>query len=185
MLLYHTSFNEIKNPDIHYGRKNADFGQGFYLSDDEEFSKRWAKIRKGEDTYLNRYELNCDDLNIKYLNKNEEWFDYIFRNRQNSKDILSDFDIIIGPIANDTIYDTWGIITSGLLDTKTAMKILLIGNTYNQIVIKTDKAINNLHFISSEILSNNKIEEYRKTVKKEEKLFQREFVRILEDSDNK
>ena len=75
----------------------------FYLSDNEDFSKRWAKIRKGEDTYLNRYELNCDDLDIKYLNKNEEWFDYIFRNRQNNKDILSDFDIIIGPIANDTI----------------------------------------------------------------------------------
>lgn len=111
--------------------------------------------------------------------------DYIFRNHQNKDDIFSGFDIIIGPIANDTIYDTWGIITSGLLDTDTAMKILLIGNTYNQIVIKTDKALNNLCFISSELLSNEEIEEYRKTVKKEEELFQREFVRILKNSDYK
>ena len=26
MLLYHTGFDEIKHPDIHIGRKNADFG---------------------------------------------------------------------------------------------------------------------------------------------------------------
>jgi len=27
--------------------KNADFGQGFYLSPDREFSVRWARERKG------------------------------------------------------------------------------------------------------------------------------------------
>ena len=43
MLVYHVGFDIIKNPDIHYGRKNADFGQGFYLTDDKEFSYRWAK----------------------------------------------------------------------------------------------------------------------------------------------
>ena len=32
MTLYHTSDREIRNPDIHYGRKNADFGWAFYLS---------------------------------------------------------------------------------------------------------------------------------------------------------
>ena len=37
MILYHVGFDIIKNPDIHYGRKNADFGQGFYLTDDKEF----------------------------------------------------------------------------------------------------------------------------------------------------
>ena len=29
MKLYHTSKTEIRNPDIHHGRKNADFGWGF------------------------------------------------------------------------------------------------------------------------------------------------------------
>ena len=28
MTLYHTSGREIRNPDTHYGRKNADFGGG-------------------------------------------------------------------------------------------------------------------------------------------------------------
>ena len=29
MILYHTSNREIVSPDIHHGRKNADFGWGF------------------------------------------------------------------------------------------------------------------------------------------------------------
>ena len=49
LLLYHTGYSEIREPDVHYGRKNADFGQGFYLSPDRDFSYRWARIRKGED----------------------------------------------------------------------------------------------------------------------------------------
>ncbi|MBQ9562757.1 MAG: DUF3990 domain-containing protein [Lachnospiraceae bacterium] len=43
--LFHTGYQIIERPDIHAGRTNADFGQGFYLSDDEEFSKRWARER--------------------------------------------------------------------------------------------------------------------------------------------
>ena len=37
-ILYHTSFDIIKEPDIKRGRPNADFAQGFYLSDNEDFS---------------------------------------------------------------------------------------------------------------------------------------------------
>ena len=42
MILYHTSNREIRDPDIHYGRKNADFGWGFYLTPDKDFTYRWA-----------------------------------------------------------------------------------------------------------------------------------------------
>ena len=54
MKLYHTSNVEIRVPDIYRGRKNADFGQGFYLSLDWEFSCRWA----GKDNIVNEYELD-------------------------------------------------------------------------------------------------------------------------------
>ena len=56
MLLYHTGFDEIKHPDIHIGRKNADFGQGFYLSPDLDFTRRWSRIRNDRNTYINTYE---------------------------------------------------------------------------------------------------------------------------------
>lgn len=40
--LYHTGTAEIRKPDIHRGRKNSDFGPGFYLTPDAEFALRWA-----------------------------------------------------------------------------------------------------------------------------------------------
>ena len=38
MRLYHTSDRIIREPDISMGRRNADFGHGFYLAADEEFA---------------------------------------------------------------------------------------------------------------------------------------------------
>ena len=38
MKLYHAGKEEIREPDIYLGRKNADFGQGFYLTPDREFA---------------------------------------------------------------------------------------------------------------------------------------------------
>ena len=37
MKLFHTSAAEIREPDLHAGRKNADFGPGFYLSAEKGF----------------------------------------------------------------------------------------------------------------------------------------------------
>ncbi len=125
--LYHTGFQIIEKPDLRAGRRNADFGQGFYLSDNGEFSRRWARKRKGLPTYLNVYELDLKDLCVKQLSRDEEWFEYIYLNRANQADVLADFDVITGPIANDTIYDTWGIITSGFLKNDQALRLLMIG----------------------------------------------------------
>ena len=46
MILFHAGVSEIRKPDIHYGRKNADFGQGFYLSPEKEFSCRLTVERE-------------------------------------------------------------------------------------------------------------------------------------------
>lgn len=59
-------------------------------------------------------------------------------------------DVIVGPIANDTLFDTLGIISSGYLSTEEALKLLKIGPEYTQVVIKTEKAAANLRFIGSE-----------------------------------
>ena len=49
MKVYHAGYDEIKVPDIHRGRVNADFGQGFYLSDNREFSSLWVREKKGSE----------------------------------------------------------------------------------------------------------------------------------------
>ena len=179
ILLFHTGYQIIASPDITIGRRNADFGQGFYLSDNVEFSKRWARSRKGETTYLNTYELDTDGLNIKRFGRDTEWFEYIYSNRSGRDDTLAGFDVISGPIANDTIYDTWGIITSGLLKKEQALRLLMIGPVYEQTVIKTEKAVNALRFIRAEEISPEEIASYRGTVRQEEEIFQQQFAALL------
>ncbi|MBQ9515337.1 MAG: DUF3990 domain-containing protein [Ruminococcus sp.] len=176
MRLYHTGFLTITKPDVHYGRKNADFGQGFYLSDDEEFSKRWAKRRKGSDTILNTYELDTDGLRVKRFVRDVEWFDYLYHNRAGYADSLSEYDVIIGPIANDTIFDTWGVITSGLLPQELALELLQLGGEYHQIVLKTKKAVSQLRFIGSRVIPPDEVALYRETVIREEQEYQRLFA---------
>jgi len=40
MRVYHTGYHERREVDVHAGRQNADFGQGFYLSDSDAFAGR-------------------------------------------------------------------------------------------------------------------------------------------------
>jgi hypothetical protein len=148
MRLYQTGREIIKIPDITIGRKNADFGQGFYLSDDLEFSRRWVRERI---PYVNIYELDENDLVIHRFSRDSNWFSCIFQNRRGLVYEIA-ADVIIGPIAKDTIYDTFGIITSGLLKDEDALKLLKIGPEYRQIVLKTERAVKNLRWISAEVL---------------------------------
>ena len=180
LTLFHTGFSEIQSPDVHFGRKNADFGQGFYLSPNEAFSRRWARFRKGQQTILNQYCLRTEGLKIRRFTRDKAWFDYIFSTRAGKQDALQDIDVIIGPIANDTIYDTFGIITSGLLKDEDALKLLKIGPEYRQIVLKTERAVKNLRWISAEVLKPDEILKYRKIVAKEEKAFQKSFSEEVE-----
>ena len=144
MKLYHTGKEEIRNPDIRRGRKNADFGPGFYLSPDKDFSYRWA----GADAVINEYEMDESGLLIHRFTRDEEWFSYTFRNRR-ARDDLS-VDVVIGPIANDTIFETFGIISSGFLKPEDALKLLLVGPEFTQVAVKTEKAAGQLKWIRSD-----------------------------------
>lgn len=144
MKLYHTSQIEIPMPELFYGRKNADFGQGFYLTPEREFACRWAF----EDAVVNEYELVTTALSVHRFSRDAEWYDYIIRNRH-GKDTRKE-DIILGPIANDTIFDTMGIISSGYLSPEEALRLLSIGPEYTQLAIKTERALKNLRWIGAE-----------------------------------
>ena len=144
MILYHTSDRDIKKPDIYRGRKNADFGWGFYLTPDKDFTYRWAR----ENAVVNEYELDETGLEVYRFSRDDAWFEYIYNNRR-VKDSLT-ADVVIGPIANDTIFDTLGIMSSGLLKPEDALKLLMIGPEYTQAAIKTEKTAKQLRWIRSE-----------------------------------
>ena len=180
MLLYHTGFDEIPVPDLRRGRINADFGQGFYLSDNYDFASLWVREKNRADIIVNSYELDESGLNILRFDRDEKWFRYVFSNRRSMPDSYADFDIIIGPIANDTIYDTMGIMTSGYLSDDEALKLLCVGPQYTQIVLKTQKAADNLHFLSALALSKETIEANKKIAAANEAEYLKLFAQTME-----
>ncbi len=169
MKLYHTSDRVIQTPDVAHGRRNADFGPGFYLTPDREFTYRWAR----ENSIVNLYELDLTGLNVYTFQRTVDWFEYIFHNRR-GRDGLK-HDVIIGPIANDTIFDTMGMITSGFLSSQDALKLLLIGPEYIQAAVKTEKALKNLRWLKAEKVARLD----KETRKKEEEAYQEEFGKAI------
>ena len=166
--LFHASETKIPFPDLKRGRKNADFGQGFYLSPDYDFVTKWAVAN----AYINEYELNLGGLKIVEFNRSKDWLHYILNNRK-LKDGL-DADVIVGPISNDTIFDTFGIIGSGYLSDDELLSLLMVGPEYTQLVIKTEKARNNLTFVEAKVFKD--YEKTRSELKIEEEEYQKEFA---------
>ncbi|MBR0464424.1 MAG: DUF3990 domain-containing protein [Clostridia bacterium] len=166
LTLYHAGKQEIPRPDVHFGRKNADFGQGFYLTPDREFACRWA----GEGAVLNEYELDETGLLIHTFQRDEAWFDYIFNNRR-ARDGLG-ADVVAGPVANDTIYDTFGILTSGFLSREEALRLLLIGPEYRQVALKTERAAERLKWVSARRMTRAEYERYHELLAEENRAYQ-------------
>ena len=181
MKLYHSSFSIITDPDLKHGRVNADFGQGFYLSPDKEFVLRWSKRHYGKKTYINEYELDTENLDIWTFVRDTKWLSYILHNRSRLPDSLKTCDAILGPIANDTIYDTWGIISSGLFPEE---ETLQLGPEYKQLVVKSEKALKQLKWIDAEELSDDLLSRYKETVRKEEQDYQTAFSKLMEELDS-
>ncbi len=171
MRLYHTGEVEIRVPDLFLGRRNADFGQGFYLTPDREFTLRWA----GENAVVNEYELDETGLKIHRFRREKDWFSYIFNNRR-LKDSL-EADVVLGPIANDTIFETLGIISSGFLRPEEALKLLMIGPEYTQAAIKTERALKQLRFIRAE--RPERVDPALRRAEQEE--YQTAFARVMEE----
>ena len=58
--------------------------------------------------------------------------------------------MVIGPIANDTIFNTMGILSSGFLSPEEALELLRVGPAYTQVALKTEQAAARLRFLSAE-----------------------------------
>ena len=178
--VYHTGFAIVQTPDLQFGRSNTDFGQGFYLSDDLAFAGRWAKARKDLSVYLNTYRLALDGLRIKRFRRDAAWYDYIYANRAGRPDKLTAYDAVIGPIACDTIYDTLGILTSGLIDKEAALKAYRLVPSYRQIVLKSTKAVSALEWVEARVISPEETRQNRAILLREEQAYQAKLLRLLD-----
>ena len=180
MRLYHAGLTEIVHPDVTRGRANADFGQGFYLATERAFALRWARWRSGAEVRINAYDLDTQGLVVHTFERDAAWFDYIFANRGGRPDEL-EADVVMGPIANDTIFDTLGIATSGLLTPEQSLELLMVGPCYRQVALKTTRAADHLTWVSAETPGTDELRQARENVAVAEAAFLKEFTAKLDE----
>lgn len=110
MILYHGSNIVIGQIDLTKSKPNKDFGQGFYLSDNENQAQEMAEfkaIQLGGDPIISRFEFDdtiMSDTSLKVLRfeeYSEEWADFVLKNRDGVA--TEKYDIVYGPIANDKV----------------------------------------------------------------------------------
>ena len=109
MKLYHSSEVSVTNPDILHSRNYLDFGKGFYLTSIHEQAVRYAQrfIRRQRNAWLNTYDFIFDPSEWKILifdSYDKQWLDFVASCRAGEDD--TDFDLIIGGIANDKVIQT-------------------------------------------------------------------------------
>ncbi|MBO7635460.1 MAG: DUF3990 domain-containing protein [Paludibacteraceae bacterium] len=154
MELYHGSTVIVKNPSIRQGRANTDFGKGFYTTIDYEQAARWAQIRRERagagNAIVSVYTiddglLKRNDLNImQYSGATIEWLDFVVANRRYAP--IHDYDIVLGPVANDNLYATISMYENGELSAEAAIVQLKTHVLFNQVSFHTQTAIANLRF---------------------------------------
>lgn len=160
MILYYGSNMVVEKPKIIEQNRFLDFGTGFYTTTNQSQTENLAiKVakRRGGIPILNIYEIDDNLLNYKikeFETPNEEWLDFVSDNR-NGVYINEEYDLIIGPVANDDVYRTFQLYSLGLLTKEQTLEVLKIKKLYNQYVFKTVSLISCLKFIKSVEVNKN------------------------------
>lgn len=112
MILYHGTNQDFSEIDLRKSKPNKDFGQGFYLSREYTQAMDMAKTKVEQleagvptvQTY-EAYEAAMANLRVlRFDDYSEDWAKFILLNRNNaSTEPAHDYDIVIGPIANDRV----------------------------------------------------------------------------------
>lgn len=154
MILYHGSYLEIPQPDLAHSRANVDFGPGFYVTPIYEQAEKWCGRfrRRGKDGVVSRYRFEDGrEAQLKVLKFDaytEEWLDFILSCRT-GKD-ATDFDLVVGGVANDRVFNTVELFFDGLIDKTEAIRRLRYEKPNLQLCFRTEKALALLAFEGSE-----------------------------------
>lgn len=147
MEVYHGGYNSIENPEIRIGKYAKDFGAGFYCTELKEQAVRWA--RRYDTPMINIYDFKQNDkLNILHFEEmTEEWLEFIVDCRSGKK---HNYDIVIGAMANDQVYNYISDYISGVLTKEQFWVLAKFKHPTHQINFCTEKALECLTFIKSE-----------------------------------
>lgn len=171
MTLYHGSENIIEAPEFGKGARNNDYGKGFYCTENIELAREWA-CAKNKSGYVNVYEFDLTGLKVLNLNDGQyhilNWLAILADNRtywqrgsiaEEAKEYIkthfllevSPYDVIIGYRADDSYFSFAQDFVSGLISFQKLSEAMRLGKLGEQIVLKSEKAFQQLKFIGYEV----------------------------------
>lgn len=155
MTLYHGTNEDIEAVDLTRGLRHKDFGKGFYLTPDKKTAIRMAQKKArlfGGMATLITYEMDDaalqSDLKVKIFPEKAcvEWLVFIDANRDKKAIApIHDYDIVIGPIADDGVVLQLTNFREGIYSPEQAAEQLQDRYLDQQYYFGTEKALQFLH----------------------------------------
>ena len=164
--IYHGSKQIIEVPTFGVGRKNNDFGPGFYCTESIDLAKEWA-VSSLSDGFANRYSLDTEHLNILNLNSPDytilNWVAVLVDHRlfsiktpvaRRAKRYLIDnfglnvnaYDLITGYRADDSYFDYAEAFLNNAITVEQLSRAMRLGKLGEQIVVKSQFAFSRIKY---------------------------------------
>ena len=180
-LLFHGAKSKIDGKiDIHRGRHNNDFGQGFYAG--ESYEQAISFVSGFENSSVYYICFNDDDLTYKRYEVNQEWMMTIayyrgaldeYKNHPVIKKIIEQSracDYIIAPIADNRMFQIINSFIEGELTDEQCKHCLAATNLGMQYIFVSEKAVSQAKLIERCYISQNEREYYKNIRLEESKL---------------
>lgn len=143
MEICHGNVGIVKQPEIRIEKFNKDFYFGFYCTILETQAIRWA-TRFGQGIVnVYEYEANNTLKILKFEKMTEDWLDFIIACRSG---ISHGWDIVEGPMADDTIYDYIQEFQDGKITREAFWTLVKFKYPIHQICFNTKKALKTIKF---------------------------------------
>lgn len=154
--IYHGSLEEVRTPEIRQPNRSLDYGSGFYTTTSYEQAKKLVERRlKGSNAtigYVNVYELDCEAVrrmrSLIFEKPNEEWVNFVMKNRT-ERDFAHDYDIVYGPVANDSVYAQFSLYEGGIISLQTLIQELKTYKLVDQYLFHTEESLHAIRFVKS------------------------------------
>ena len=164
--LFHGSEKVIEVPSFGEGKRNNDFGLGFYCTETENLAREWA-VSSLRDGFCNRYTLDTEYMKILNLNSPDytilNWIAVLVEHRlfsirtpiaRRAKKYLIDnfginvnaFDIVTGYRADDSYFDYAESFLNNAISVEQLAAAMKLGKLGEQIVLKSQFAFSRIRF---------------------------------------
>ena len=153
MMVYHGTDCLFDQIDLSKSIGRRDFGEGFYTTTISSQAENWARSKKlrnqSEFAYVYVYEVDIpeDSFAIKrFEGLTVEWLNMIRDNRKLGR-IQHNFDIMMGPVANDNTMLTVTRYVQGTYTAEEALSRLAYAKVNDQVTFHTERALECVRFI--------------------------------------